>query len=90
MHVNSQRALRLEPDTTGSGSPNVIGGSPNNFMDVGDVIGGFIGGGGAVDYNGSSYPNHVAAYYGSVVGGYANTIVSLRQRLTVMGVTRIP
>jgi hypothetical protein len=85
MHVNSQRALRLEPDTTGSGSPNVIGGSPNNFMDAGDVIGGFIGGGGAVDYNGSSYPNHVAAYYGSVVGGYANTIVSFANTAFIGG-----
>jgi len=30
--TSGQRAMRLEPDTTGSGSPNVIGGSIGNFM----------------------------------------------------------
>jgi hypothetical protein len=76
MHVNGLRALRLEPDTTGSGSPNVIGGSPENYMDAGGVIGGFIGGGGAVDYNGVAYTNRVSAYFGSIVGGYGNWIQS--------------
>jgi hypothetical protein len=81
----SQRAFRVEPDTTGSGSPNVIGGSVGNFMNAGGVIGGFIGGGGATNYNGASYPNHVAAYYGSVVGGYANTIVSFANSAFIGG-----
>ena len=83
--TSGQRAMRLEPDTTGSGSPNVIGGSIGNFMPAGGVIGGFIGGGGATNYNGVSYPNHVAAYYGSVVGGYANTVVSFANTAFIGG-----
>ncbi|HEV7927188.1 MAG TPA: tail fiber domain-containing protein [Verrucomicrobiae bacterium] len=73
-HANAQRALRLEPDTTGSGAPNVIGGSPVNFMDAGGVIGGFIGGGGAISFNGVAYTNRVSAYFASIVGGYGNWI----------------
>lgn len=76
LHVDAVRALRLEPDTTGSGAPNVIGGSPANFMDAGGVIGGFIGGGGALNFNGAGYTNRVSAYFGSIVGGYANWIQS--------------
>lgn len=76
LHVKGQRAFRLEPDSTGSGSPNVIGGSIGNFMNAGGVIGGVIGGGGATNYNGVSYPNQVAAYYGSIVGGLGNTVQS--------------
>jgi hypothetical protein len=76
LHVDAVRALRLEPDTTGSGAPNVIGGSPANFMDAGGVIGGFIGGGGALNFNGVGYTNRVSAYFGSIVGGYANWIQS--------------
>ena len=74
LQANSQRALRLEPDTTGSGSPNVIGGSPANIMEAGGVIGGFIGGGGALNYNGAPYTNRVSAYFGTIGGGYGNTI----------------
>ncbi len=76
MHVQGVRALRLEPDTTGEGAPNVIGGSPANFMDAGGVIGGFIGGGGALSFNGVGYTNRVSAYFGSIVGGYGNWIQS--------------
>ena len=76
LHVDGQRALRLEPDTNGSGAPNVIGGSPANLMDAGGVIGGFIGGGGAMNYNGFASTNRVSAYFGSVVGGYGNWIQS--------------
>ena len=71
--VNGERGLRLEPDLT-NGAPNVIGGSANNYMDPGGVIGGFIGGGGATNYNGLAYSNRVSAYFGSIVGGYGNWI----------------
>ncbi len=71
--VNGERALRLEPDLT-NGAPNVIGGSLNNYMDPGGVIGGFIGGGGATNFNGFAYSNRVSAYFGSIVGGYGNWI----------------
>jgi len=85
MWAAGQRAFRLEPDTTGSGSPNVIGGSVGNFMNTGGVIGGFIGGGGATNYNGVSYPNHVAAYYGSIGGGYGNTIAAFANAAFIGG-----
>ncbi len=35
--VNNVRALRLEPGTNGQGAPNVIGGSPGNFVSNGVV-----------------------------------------------------
>ncbi len=44
MHVNGGRVLRLEPDTLGAGSPNVIGGSPSNV--VATSSGATIAGGG--------------------------------------------
>jgi len=72
--ANKQRAFRVEPDITGSGAPNVIGGSPNNFMTAGGVIGGFIGGGGAVNYNGAAYSNNVSAYFGTIGGGLGNVV----------------
>ncbi len=66
------RALRLEPGTGGSGAPNVIGGSPLNYVSVG-VEGATIGGGGATNYFGSSYTNSVTAAFGTVGGGANNT-----------------
>ncbi|MDB6022295.1 MAG: hypothetical protein JWQ04_2152, partial [Pedosphaera sp.] len=61
LHVNNLRALRMEPagpssllvgfgyGATNTGAPNVIGGSPVNFVAPG-VVGAFIGGGGATNY----------------------------------------
>ncbi len=63
LHVNGDRALRLEPDTT---SPNLIGGYIGNSVDSG-VVGATIGGGGD-----SSYPNTVTDNYGTVGGGRRN------------------
>lgn len=76
LHVNSQRALRLEPNT--NGMPNVIGGAPNNFVDPG-VVGATIAGGGALNQTISSFlpgpcSNHVAAIFGSIGGGRLNTV----------------
>ena len=71
MHVNGQRALRLEPNT--SGAPNVIAGSPVNFAASG-VSGAAIGGGGAIDYLGVAYTNSVTADFGAVGGGVGNTV----------------
>ena len=42
------RALRLEPDGTGSGAPNVIGGSPVNYVANG-IVGAMIAGGVSLD-----------------------------------------
>ncbi len=61
--VNSQRALRLEPNAT---SPNLIGGYSGNSVTSG-VVGATIGGGGD-----SLNPNRVTDNYGTVGGGYNN------------------
>jgi hypothetical protein len=70
--VNSSRAFRLEPNT--SGSPNVIGGSMVNFVAPG-TVGAVIAGGGATNYfSGNVYSNSVASDFSSVGGGFGNTI----------------
>jgi len=69
--VNSQRALRLEPNDIGA--PNVIGGASVNFVAPG-VSGATIGGGGATSYFGSSCTNSVLADFGTVGGGGGNQI----------------
>ena len=63
--VNSQRALRLEPNAT---SPNLIGGSSANSVTAG-VYGAVIGGGGV---GGSSHT--IGANYSVIGGGYNNSI----------------
>jgi hypothetical protein len=68
--VNNTRALRLEPN--GSGAPNVIGGSPNNFV-PGGIVGATISGGGATNFLGDRYTNSVLQHFGTVLGGAANT-----------------
>jgi trimeric autotransporter adhesin len=62
--VNGQRALRLEPASSGA---NVIGGSSNNFASAG-VSGATIGGGG-----GQWATNQVKADFGTVSGGAGNS-----------------
>ncbi len=64
LHVNSARALRLEPDST---SPNLIGGHPGNSVTLG-AFGAAIGGGGN-----DAFPNLVADDYGTIGGGRGNT-----------------
>ncbi|MBI4325198.1 MAG: tail fiber domain-containing protein [Chloroflexi bacterium] len=66
VRVNGQRALRLEPG--GFGAPNVIGGSPINFVTSG-VMGATIGGGGAAN---NSWTNSVTESFGTVGGGIKN------------------
>ncbi|MCX6927900.1 MAG: tail fiber domain-containing protein, partial [Verrucomicrobia bacterium] len=67
VRVNGQRALRLEPGT--SGAPNVIGGAPVNFVTSG-VGGATIGGGGSKQ---SMWSNSVTGSFGTVGGGLKNT-----------------
>ncbi|SPE60797.1 conserved exported hypothetical protein [Verrucomicrobia bacterium] len=74
LRANGQRALRLEPDTSGRSAPNVIGGSPVNFVTAG-VAGATIGGGGTSNNLGSFWvasPNWVTANFGTVGGGRVN------------------
>ncbi len=72
-HVNGTRALLLQPDANGSGAPNIIGGSPANFVASG-TVGAFIGGGGARNYQGKSHTNSVAGDLSVVGGGVDNAI----------------
>jgi trimeric autotransporter adhesin len=69
--VNNSRALRLEPNT--NGAPNVIGGSPVNFVSPG-VYGATIAGGGATNDGGFAYTNSVGSSFGTIGGGAQNTI----------------
>ncbi len=56
-----------------SGAPNVIGGSPVNWV-AGGVEGATIAGGGAINYNGYPYTNSIIANFGTIGGGFQNTI----------------
>ncbi len=66
LDAGGARALRLEPDPTASGAPNVIGGSPANSVTSG-LIGAAISGGG-----GTATPNGVTASFASIGGGANN------------------
>lgn len=70
--AGAQRALRLEPDTTGHGSPNVIGGSPANSAASG-VVGATIGGGGEISTVILGYlANSASANFATISGGLRN------------------
>ena len=71
--VNGGRALRLEQGLSGWSAPNVIGGSPVNFVSSG-IMGATIGGGGVPSYNGYSGINSVTVNFGTVGGGFFNTV----------------
>jgi trimeric autotransporter adhesin len=86
LHVNAQRALRLEvggvsalaafygyPNPTGA--PNMIGGSPVNSVAAG-VVGAVIGGGGATNYFGAGFTNSIGTYsdFSTIGGGVGNTV----------------
>lgn len=55
-----------------SGAPNVIGGSPVNYVSN-SVYGATIAGGGAANVFGQSFTNSVTADFGTVGGGFGNT-----------------
>jgi hypothetical protein len=54
-----------------NGAPNLIGGSPVNFVS-GGVVGATIAGGGAINYAGVAFTNSVTADFGTVSGGDNN------------------
>jgi hypothetical protein len=89
--VNGLRALRIEdngdgsdPDTIPDGAPNIIGGSPANFVAAG-VVGATISGGGATSYYGSLWQNSVASDYATIGGGLWNTIRTNAHGSTIGG-----
>jgi hypothetical protein len=62
--------LSIQQNT--DGAPNVIGGSPVNFV-AGGTVGATIGGGGATNFTGVVYSNSVNGSFGTVGGGFQNT-----------------
>ena len=92
--VNTLRAMRYEPagasalanDGVPSGAPNLIGGSPVNFVSPG-VVGAVIAGGGAANYTGGSYPNSVGQFsdFAVIGGGFYNQIQSNAYVSTIGG-----
>jgi hypothetical protein len=94
LKVNGLRVLRLEDNgdgsdsgTTPDGAPNVIGGSPGNFVAAG-VVGATIAGGGATNFFGViPRPNSVLADYSTVGGGLANRVASGAVASTIAGGT---
>jgi hypothetical protein len=84
LRVNNQRALRLEP-TASNDTVNLVGGSALNFVATGVVGATISGGGGTVDINGMAYTNSVAADFGTVGGGTANSIAIHASNSVVAG-----
>ena len=82
--VNGVRGLRIEPGNPTNGAPNMIGGSENNVVDTG-VVGAFIGGGGTTNYFGSAFKNRVSTDFGTIAGGYFNTIQSNAYQSSIVG-----
>jgi hypothetical protein len=80
--VNNQRALRMEPKI--NGAPNLIGGSPANFVGV-EVVGATIAGGGATNFFGFAYTNSVLSDFGFVGGGLGNHIAAISFYGTIGG-----
>jgi trimeric autotransporter adhesin len=68
LRVNSTRALRVEPTAS---TPNLIGGFQGNSVSAG-LVGVHIGGGGLA---GSEHTALGIANYGTIGGGYHNTIL---------------
>ena len=67
-----------------SGAPNVIGGSPVNWV-AGGVVGATIGGGGAANYNGYASTNSISANFGTIGGGWINSIQPNADDATISG-----
>ena len=67
--ADSLPGLLVQPNA--SGAPNLIGGSPVNFVS-GGVVGATIAGGGAINYAGGVFSNTVTADFGTVSGGDRN------------------
>jgi hypothetical protein len=82
-NANNLAGLSVQPNAS-SGAPNLIGGSPVNFVSTG-VVGATIGGGGAINYRGNSYTNSVTSSFGTVGGGFDNTAGGYGTSSTVAG-----
>jgi hypothetical protein len=68
--ANRLPGLSVQQNT--NGAPNLIGGSPGNFV-LSGVVGATIGGGGTTNYSGNVFTNSVSADFGTVSGGLLGT-----------------
>lgn len=84
LHVNGTRGLRLEQGMATNGAPNLIGGAPLNWVAAG-VIGATIAGGGATNDGRLALVNSVAANFGAIGGGNANSIAAAAEYGTIAG-----
>ena len=66
------------------GAPNVIGGSPANWV-AGGTVGATIAGGGATNYNGNFSFNSISSDFGTISGGSLNTIQTDDHYATIGG-----
>jgi hypothetical protein len=81
LHVNGQRALRLEPTAN---SPNVLGGF--NLNSIGPAASGStISGGGTPNFFGLVLSNTIAADFSTIGGGAGNTIEPGARFATISG-----
>ena len=75
LHVDGQRAFRLEPALFGAVTiPNVIGGSAGNYVIPG-TLGATIGGGGTTDAGDPDDTNVVSGNFSTIAGGVGNMIL---------------
>jgi hypothetical protein len=85
LHVDGQRAFRLEPALFGSVTiPNVIGGSLGNYVAPGS-LGATIGGGGTTDSADLNDTNVVSGNFSTVSGGVGNQILNFALEATIAG-----
>ncbi|MFN3409175.1 MAG: tail fiber domain-containing protein [Limisphaerales bacterium] len=87
VRVNNLRVLRLEPTANAvslTNAVNLIAGSLANSIGPG-VFGATIAGGGAVYYQGDPSTNLVEASFGTVAGGFGNSIRASAGAATISG-----
>jgi hypothetical protein len=73
LRVNSQRVVRMEPDTNFDYSPNIIAGYKSN--NISSTLGGqTIAGGGGTNWFGPTAPHTIAASFGTIGGGVGNVV----------------
>jgi hypothetical protein len=71
--VNSQRVLRVEPDTNADFSPNIIAGYKANSVSNG-FGGSTIAGGGGTNWFGPTPPHGIGASFATIGGGVGNIV----------------
>jgi hypothetical protein len=90
MKVQGMRAFLLEPtkpEPDRAGIVNVVGGAPLNLATPG-VLGATIAGGGADLFMAEHQPNTVAGNFGTIGGGFSNSIAQAAAGSTIGGGAR--